>query len=145
MARSKGGDDGGKGESVMGYFRKIFDQNPKLLKIRSNEELFNRWLADHPGETAVPEKVKNGLANLKSLLRKARSKRGPKPKDKAAQAAAPSNGSTVHIPASKLEGLEQQIDDCIALAKAIDRQELENVIRSLRRARNEIVVRFMKP
>src|SRR3954471_7762580 len=108
MARAqgnKGGDGGaeaegggGQGESVMGYFRKIFDENPKLLKVRSNEELFTRWLADHPGESVVPERVKNGLANLKSLLRKTKSKRGPKPKGKGAPAAAPSNGSSVHIP-----------------------------------------------
>src|SRR4051794_29512653 len=60
----------GQGESVAGYFRKIFAQNPRLLKERSNEELFRRWLADHPDHTEVPEKVKTGLQNIKSVLRK---------------------------------------------------------------------------
>jgi hypothetical protein len=129
-------------ESIMGYFRKVFAENPKLLKVRSNEELFRRWQADHPGEPSIPEKVKNGLANLKSLLRKGKKKAKAKAAIKAT-AAAPDNGaSPVHIPASKLEALEQQIDDCLALAKSLDREALENVIHSLRRARNEIIQRL---
>jgi hypothetical protein len=140
-------DGGGAGgESIMGYFRAIFKAKPKLLKVRSNEELFRQWLADHPGETVVPDKVKNGLANLKSLLRKGKGKKAGKGTHKAAAAAtpaAPANGATaLHIPASKLEALEQQIDDCLALAKSLDREALENVIRSLRRARNEIIQRL---
>jgi hypothetical protein len=32
-------------ESIAGYFRKVFRENPKLLRSRSNEELLRRWLA----------------------------------------------------------------------------------------------------
>src|SRR4051794_17568350 len=53
----------GKGESVAGYFRKVFEENPKLLKQRSNDELFRRWLEDHPGHEEVPQAVKVGLQN----------------------------------------------------------------------------------
>src|SRR4051812_10847629 len=83
------------GASVAGYFRPIFLKNPKLLKERSNEALYQQWLKDHPGTTAVPENVKQGLSNLKSVLRKKLgAKRGPKPKDQqpaqaVAQEAAP--------------------------------------------------------
>ena len=44
----------GEGESIQGYFRKIFRENPKLLRTRSNQELLDRWKADHPWEEEVP-------------------------------------------------------------------------------------------
>jgi hypothetical protein len=46
------------GETVSGYFRRIFKENPRLLKERSNDELLKRWLADHPGHKEVPQTVK---------------------------------------------------------------------------------------
>ena len=49
------------GETVSGYFRRVFGENPKWLTTRSNDEVLARWLKDHPGETKVPEKVKQGL------------------------------------------------------------------------------------
>src|SRR4051794_28182770 len=33
----------GNVESVAGYFRRLFDENPQLLKERSNEALLQRW------------------------------------------------------------------------------------------------------
>lgn len=145
-----GGNAEAGGDSIMGYFRRIYNENPKLLKVRSNEEVYKLWLADHPDQTELPEKVKNGLSNLKSLLRNGKKGKGKakgkgKGKTKAVEAtAAPSNGTpALQIPAAKLEGLEQQIDDCIVLAKGLDREGLENVIRSLRRARNEIIHHLM--
>src|SRR4051794_27684702 len=74
----------GQAESVAGYFRKVFKEHPKLLKERSNEELYRRWLRDHPGHTEVPQSVKTGLQNIKSVLRN--KKNGGRPK---ADAAAP--------------------------------------------------------
>src|SRR5262245_23917463 len=71
MARKSKSD----GQSVQGYFRKIFDEDPKLLKKRSNDELYERWLKDHPGETEVPLRVKQGLSNLKSVMRNRRRRR----------------------------------------------------------------------
>ena len=60
------------GESVAGYFRGVFRENPRLLKERSNGALFRRWLADHPGHETVPTNVKVGLQNVKGLLRRKR-------------------------------------------------------------------------
>src|SRR6516164_2813244 len=68
------------GENVSGYFRQIFKENPKLLNERSNDELLRRWLADHPGHKEVPQKVKNNLANVKSILRKKSRKTGGRTK-----------------------------------------------------------------
>ena len=45
----------------------------------------------------------------------------------------------VLAPASKLEQLEENIDECLTFAKNLDRTGLESVIHNLRRARNEVV------
>ena len=44
-----GGANRTNGESVGGYFRRIFKERPDLLKSRSNDEVLARWLADNPG------------------------------------------------------------------------------------------------
>ena len=126
-----------EGESVSGYFRKVFEENPKLLNSRSNNELLKRWLIDHPGETEVPKNVKANLSNLKSVLRS-------KGRKKKAKAAASTPGAkkvaspTLHAK-SKLELLEEQIDDCLTFARHLDREGLEDVILHLRKARNSVV------
>jgi hypothetical protein len=53
----EGNGTGSEVENVSGYFRRIFKENPNLLKERSNDELLRRWLADHPGHREVPQKV----------------------------------------------------------------------------------------
>jgi hypothetical protein len=35
-------------EPLTTYFRKIFSENRKLLKTRSNEEVLRRWQDEHP-------------------------------------------------------------------------------------------------
>ena len=130
------------GKSVASYFRAIFKENPKLLHTRSNDELLQRWLKDHPGEKEVPSRIKNNLANVKSILRrKSRKKPGRKP---AQPTAATPTFTAVALNASpvfdkRLEQLEEGIDDCLTLAKNLDRDSLGSVIVLLRRARNEVV------
>src|SRR5262249_44998332 len=70
MAKANG--KAGQAESVSGYFRKIFTENPRLLRSSSNKVLLDRWLKDHPGHTVVPKNVQQSLANVKSILRKRR-------------------------------------------------------------------------
>src|ERR1700720_1210493 len=61
----------GRKESTGGYFRKIFDERPELLHNKSNDELIDRWIADHPRHSEkMLKKVRQNLANLKSNLRK---------------------------------------------------------------------------
>jgi hypothetical protein len=123
-----------QGETVSGYFRKVFAENPSWIDSRSNDQLLLRWLQDHPGETKVPEKVRQNLSNIKSVLRK-QSRKKPKPK-KVAQA----NPAETHRKVVRgLGTLEEQIDECLTLAKIMDREGLANVISLLRRARNEVV------
>jgi hypothetical protein len=132
--RSRRGD----GDSIMGYFRRIFTASPKLLETRSNAELLQRWLNDHPGETSVPDRVKQGLSNVKSQMRnRLREQKQSRGESRAATAGRPATAdvSTSH----ELEPLEVQIDECLSLAKSIDREGLQDVIHLLRQARNAVV------
>ena len=128
-------------ETTSGYFRRVFKENPKLLGSHSNADLFNRWLADHPDHAEVPQNVKGILFNLKSMLRKKRRKKraAPKPADQAAQGVVATQLKPARIAAKGLEALEEQIDDALTLARSLDRESLDLVIRMLRKARNTVV------
>jgi hypothetical protein len=126
------------GETVSGYFRKIFKENPRLLKERSNDDVLRRWLADHPDHKEVPQTVKNNLANIKSVLRKKSRKKGGRPKAEQPVAAV-GEVATKKVAPKGLEALEEQIDECLTFAKRLDREGLQDVIVLLRRARNAVV------
>ena len=49
------------GENVSAYFKKVFARKPSLLFGKSNAELLERWLADHPGHSSVPDNIKGNL------------------------------------------------------------------------------------
>jgi hypothetical protein len=117
--QTDGLNDRPEGETVSGYFRKIFKENPRLLKERSNDDLLRRWLADHPDHKDVPQRVKNNLANVKSILRKKRRK-GGRPKSEQPSAAV-SEIATKKVAPKGLEALEEQIDECLDLAKRLGR------------------------
>jgi hypothetical protein len=128
------------GESIAGYFRKIFAETPKLLKTRSNEKLLKRWLADHPDEKKVPDSVKSSLSNIKSVLRSKKRKRRKANAAAAAEIAAGPVAVAVKKPKTMvLETLEERIDDCLTDARNLDKDGLEEVIRLLRKARNGVV------
>ena len=128
-------------ETVSGYFRRLFTENPRWLDATSNAEIVQRWLADHPGTSEMPRNIRNTLANLKSVLRsKLRNK--PKRTQRTPQQAsdtAGQQGPRRSAASSRLEVLEEQIDDCLILARNTDREGLESIIKLLRRARNEVV------
>jgi hypothetical protein len=131
------------GENTAGYFRRIFKENPKLLQGRSNEMILTRWLADHPDQTEVPQTIKNNLSNLKSIVRSKKRKKVARRAEEA-QPDAPTSQPAVPVArkatgTTRLDVLELQIDECLILAKNLDREGLEIVINHLRRARNEVV------
>ena len=120
-------------ESVSGYFRKIFIENPDLLDSKSNEELIARWKADHRA-TDVPSSVRSNLANLKSLLRKRR-RLGLSIGGKVVARASAHPGNAPN----GLEALEEHIDSSLTMARTLDRSGLAEVIHLLRAARNKVV------
>ena len=138
MAKRKATSNGG--ESIAGYFRKIFLAQPRLLKKRSNKKLLEMWMADHPGHSEVPMSVKNSLSNLKSVLR-SKKRRRRRAKEETGGAVAVARAAPVLRPtgARGLEALEIQNDDCLSYAKNLDRDELADIIAWLRRARNTVV------
>jgi hypothetical protein len=150
MAKKKATAEGtdGQGENVSGYFRTVFAENPSWINTRSNDAVLARWLADHPGETEVPDRVKQNLSNIKSVLRQKRRKKRGRPK-KSVNAAAETATSAVVVMVTPVEpprkvvrglgNLEEQIDECLTLARGLDREGLASVIVLLRRARNEVV------
>jgi hypothetical protein len=124
----------------MGYFRTFFEANPKLLQVKSNDELIAQWKTDHPKHTEKDvKKARQNLANLKSNLRReARQKRK-------AGNAAPSGGMSAYshaVSKPTLETLEEYIDDCLIMAKGLDRDLLGDVINHLHVARNEVVLKL---
>jgi hypothetical protein len=140
---SKGNGQASTEDSVAGYFRQVFAENPAWLKGRSNQAVLERWLADHPGEKEVPDRVKQNLANIKSVLRKKLRKGGrPKKQAEAAPETASQPAARVY---EEMEALEVLIDDALTLARTLDREGLESVIGHLRRARNEVVWRTGEP
>ena len=144
MAKKAKPADEPQSESVAGYFRKVFRENPKLLKERSNDELYRRWLADHPEHNEVPTKVKANLQNIKSVLRAKRTKKAAKRGPATAQPqakTAPSPQAPRRLPAKGLQQLEEHIDEVLGLARGMGREGLQDVVAILRRARNEVVRR----
>jgi len=135
--------DGSKGENISGYFRKLFEQNRAWLESRSNDDVLAQWLKDHPDQKTVPERVKQNLSNVKSVMRqKLRSKAGRKKGSRPAQAASVTAAPITETPRKTIRGLdtlEEQIDDCLTFARSLDRVGLANIIVLLRRARNEVV------
>src|SRR5258708_20504387 len=78
MARRKS-----QGGWVSGYFREVFRQRPDWLGEKSNDAILARYREDHniapTGD--VDKKIKQNLANLKSVLRKqARKKKRGRPR-----------------------------------------------------------------
>jgi hypothetical protein len=125
------------GESQSGYFRRVFQEHPEWLFEKSNNEVLARYRADHniPDSQDVAKNVRNNLANLKSVLRKQAKGKGGR------RGRPPGWGKAFSLSAGgkRLELLEDQIDECLTLARTIDRTLLESVIRHLRSARNNVV------
>lgn len=141
-ANGKSSGPSNDGGNVTDYFRQVFAENPTWLDTRSNDALFARWLKDHPGETEVPEPVRKNLSNVKSVLR-SQSRKADVPKkpgrSKKDTLATQHSPDAARESGRKLDTLEEQIDECLTLAKNLDRDGLEDVINLLRRARNEVV------
>ena len=127
---------GRKRKSLSGYFKQVINENPSWLDgAGTNALILEHFQKDHPNK-AITNKIKANLANVKSVLRKGKRRRGgvrASPHLIAARAT-PGFATT-----RSLAGLEEYIDECLTLAKNLDRVGLDHVIRLLRNARNHVV------
>jgi len=116
-----------KRSGISSYFRQVFTDHPEWLNEKSNDPILEKYRLDHglSADSPVDKSVKSALANIKSIMRKKGRDRG-KPK------AAPRANV-------KLGTLEEMIDDCLTVAKTLDRVGLDEIIHTLRRARNQVV------
>jgi len=133
--------------SMSSIFRAIYEADPSLLPLPTNDDVYKRFKVKTGQE--ITDNVKQINANLKSIMRKehgvSKASNG-KPAGKKVRVGRPAATTApvhvtvaVHAPASKLEQLEENIDECLTFAKNLDRTGLESVIHNLRRARNEVV------
>src|SRR5438445_11293304 len=56
-------------KSISGFFRNLFTERPELLQSTDNAEILDLWQAAHPSRK-ISKKVKQNLANVKSVMRK---------------------------------------------------------------------------
>lgn len=152
MAKKRGPE-----ESPFTYFNRIFHEHPEWLKLTSNKEVRRRYNLDHgkPPDAKLDQKVVEALGNTKTRLRKQmgimvprgrKATRGVKAAAAEAAPAAPASPAPVAArgrpPAisTKLEQLEDQIDECVFSARQVDPQRLARVIALLKQARNTVVL-----
>ncbi len=123
------------GGTSYAYFKSLFEANPEMADVRSNDAILARYREDHglAEDAEIPSTVRNNLANLKSgAKRKLRNAGG---------GSAEKRGVAISRPgAGKLETIEGFIDDAMALAKQLDPTGLYETIRLLRKARNNIIM-----
>jgi hypothetical protein len=131
------------GESVAAYFRAKISDQPNLLDDKgSNAILLEMYKNDHPNQTAkAMKKVAGALANTKSIIRKElRGEKTTRSKPVIVVGTAVSSPNLLDsLEELTLPALEEQIDDCLSMAKRMDRAGLEEVIHHLRLARNKVV------
>ncbi len=142
------------GESLYAYFQRLFQENPEWLDSPTNDAIYDRYRSDYglPADEPLAQPIRNALANKKSLMKKAlresgqatagdngTRRRGRGRGRRAVVAAAQVTAPTGPRP-SGMKNLEEQIDECLFSAQALDRQALEGVIKMLRSARDAVVV-----
>ena len=132
------------GETMQGYFRRVFGEHPEWVKPRSNARVYQRWHDDHPGHTDVPASWRNALTNVKSDLRsRAKGKgkgRGSRGRPAAAAAEPRARSAGPKVPAKTLLELEEKIDDCLIMARRLGGGDaLERIAEQLRKARNAVI------
>jgi len=127
-----------KGPSLLGIFKDYFGERPDWLNIRNNDDVMAKFAADHPNIEA-DKRVKQAMFNAKNYMKKGKKgRRGRKAKVAAINAAMASS----HPKTGALQMLENHVDDCLAMARAIGKDSIAPVISHLHRARNMLVLKI---
>src|SRR5580704_16168279 len=136
MAKTKG-----SGESVSGYFRKLFEANPELLDHGRNDVILDQWQKDHAGEP-LTDKIKGNLANTKSIMRKKFGKVKRRRKyTKSAPIGVENSVPKVHkvrTSIGALEKIEGLIDECLSVARHQESTALDASVKHLLAARRAV-------
>ena len=126
-----------KGPVMSDWFRRVFKDHPDWLRLDNNTPIRDLWKEEHG--SAMPLNVANIMTNVKGQMRGTRRRKGAKPGPKPAGTARPARLAVI-----ELERLEAMIDDCLAAARAMNVEDIHEVVSSLRDARNGIVRMFVK-
>jgi hypothetical protein len=136
-----------KPESKSAVFRRIYESNLDLLRVPGYDELFRMYQAED-GSRKVGVSERQVAANVKSTLRhkhkirgrrrRGRGRRGRMTNGALAPAALAPQRVAAHL------ALEDAIDDCVFLARKMDAVRFEDVVRLLKKARNQLIVMTAK-
>lgn len=131
MAKAKA-----QGDSISARIKAIYRSDVELLRARDNDGLKTAWEKNHPGEK-FSDKIRQIAANIKSRMRQdmGMRKRRSKGKVVAIEIDAPKP-----IKLALLAPLEEHVDECLMLARGVGREQLADVIKHLKRARNRLIM-----
>jgi len=118
------------------YFTKFLTKNKTLLKKRGNQEIFKKWLADHPEFDSIPWDVAQALGAVKFHLRKELNIHD------VANRKRKEGKSSIHTGKSSgvsIQSLEKLIDECILVAVDVDRDDFDPIIHHLRYALKQVI------
>ena len=139
MAKAKA-----EGVSKSQIFRRYFEKRPDLLRESSFDDVMAMYKQEFP-DRAFSDSDRQIAANIKSRMRKERKISRRRRRRRAAAGAGSELGIATpraHRGVSSLHFLEEQIDNCLVAARRLERAELDDVIKHLRRARNLVIVRL---
>ena len=126
-------------------FRRYFEKKPDLLRESSFDDVIAMYKQEFPDRNFT-DSDRQIAANIKSRMRKERKiSRRRRRRRRAAAAAGGEMGVAAprtHRGVSSLHLLEEQIDNCLIAARRLERAELADVIKHLRRARNLVIVQL---
>ena len=131
MAKSKSAE-----ESTSAKLKRLFDSDHELLRAREYDGLKAAWETAYPGKP-FSASLRQIAANIKSRMRK---DLGMRKRKRKVHATANGMAGPKPVRAAQLIPLEEHVDECLMLARGVGREQLGDVIRYLKRARNLLIV-----
>jgi hypothetical protein len=124
------------GDSISARIKAIYRNDVELLRARDNDGLKAAWEKSNPGER-FSDKIRQIAANIKSRMRKDMGIRKRRSRGKVAVMAV---DAPKPIKLTLLAPLEEHVDECLMLARGAGREQLAEVIKHLKRARNKLIM-----
>jgi hypothetical protein len=128
-----------KRKSLAAVFKQYYAEHPEWLEGDGNAKAIAQYEQDHAGRQAS-SKVRQAMYNVKSALKKGEQGAARQGGKKAPPRQMSAAARRTARPSAPLSMLEEQIDDCMFLARHIGKEEMQGVLANLHRARNAVVV-----